>query len=334
MQQDVEPLSVPPPTSEPEGERTGSRRAWIRARSAEVLRGLEGIRAQSRTVSAGFLIYERDREFPSSLLIGAVAVRLVIFLIPFLILVIFAIGVGADAASTDAASAAGNASLPDVFAQAAGDAAAASGGLRGFALLATAFATLWAANALGKTMQLAFAVVWRVPRRPPWHWFLPFAVIGFVVLSLGLNGLASRFEEPGVLDDLLELLLELVVISALWLVASRTLPHADGARWRDFLPGTLLVAIALVALRAAWVLYLVPKWNSLDARYGDIGVVLVMLSWAFIVAAAAVYSAHVNAALFSTGEGRPATSGPRVLPGFIKDQWRQLRRAEDSGGPG
>lgn len=305
----------------------------MKARSAELVHGLEGIRTQSRTVSAGFLIYERDREFPSSLLIGAVAVRLVIFLIPFLILVIFAIGVGSSAADADATSVASDASLPDLFAQAAGDAAAASDGLRGFALVATALATLWAANALGKTMQLAFAVVWRVPRRPAWHWYLPFAVIGFVVLSLGLNGLSSRFQEPGALDDVVRLLIELAVVSALWLVASRVLPHAEGARWRDFLPGTLLVGIALVGLRAAWILYLVPKWKSLDARYGDIGVVLVMLSWAFIVAAAAVYSAHVNAALFSTREERAATSGPRVLPEFIKQQWRELRGDRNPGGP-
>jgi membrane protein len=327
MQEEAEPLSLPPEVDEADTDKPSTRRERLRVEAKNILSGLEAIRPRSRTVSAAFLIYERDRQFPTTLLIGAVASRLVIFLIPYLILIIFSIGAGADLTQTDASSIARDASLPQLFAQAASDSSAASTGLQGLALVATLFAVYLAASGLGKAVQLAYAVVWRVPNRPTRRWFLPLVVIGVVLLMTAINGIGSRFEEPGPGDDILRLLVELLLISGIWLAVSRALPHAEDAGWRDFVPGTLLMAIGVIGIRAAMIFYLIPKWETLDERYGDVGIVLVMLSWSYIVGAATVLSAHVNAALFDT---RSEEGGrPRVLPGFIREQWRQLRHTQD-----
>ena len=337
VEEDREPVSLPPEVDEPEEADTRSRRErWradrehVKTEANVVLRGLERIRAQSRTVSAGFLIFEQDREFPTSLLVGALAARLVIFTIPFMILVIFAIGLATEFAQTDARAAAENAGIPELFVEAASDSTAASGGLRGFAVLVTAFATVWAANGIGKTLQLSFAVIWRTHRRRVHRsWLVPVVVISFVLFSMTINGLVSRVDRPSLAQHLVLFGIELVAISSMWLVASRLLPHdPDAGRWRDFLPGALMVAAGVVAMRAAMVFYLVPKWDSLGDRYGDIGIVLVMLSWAYIVGASAVFSAYVNSALFKTRpEPSPETAGDRSWPlaDFARDQWKRLR---------
>lgn len=339
MQEEDEPVSLPPEVGEPHEEPTLSRRERFRAEKEHlkteanlVLRGLKRIRPDSRTVGAGFLIYERDREFPTSLLIGALASRLVIFLIPFLILVIFTIGLGAEFAEADAQTSAENAGLPGLFAEAASDSTAANGGLRGVALLVTAFATVWAAGGLGKTLQLSFAVVWRTRRQRTQRWWLvPVAVIGFVLIGMTLNGLINRVNAPSAAYHIMSLIVVLLVIASMWLVASRLLPHDPGAnRWRDFLPGALLMGVGVVAMRAAMIFYLIPKWDSVGERYGDIGIVLVMLSWAYLVGAAAVFSAHVNSALYHT---RQPSAQPAVrswpLADFTREQWRRLRESSE-----
>jgi uncharacterized BrkB/YihY/UPF0761 family membrane protein len=318
---------APDPVPEPSRrERLRATVARLKDQAVDLLSGLEGIRPESRTVSAGFLIFERDREFPTSLLTGALAARVVIFLIPFLALIVLGIGLGVDFAEVSAAEAAQEAGLPGMFAAAAEDSAAASGQFRFTGLLFTSFAMVWAANALGKTMRLTTSVVWRTPRgRVQRRWLVPLSVIAFSLLALGANGVAHQLNRPGALDDILRLIIELVLIAGLWAVASRFLPHDPEAnRWRDFVPGALLMAIAVVTLRAAIIFYLAPKWATLSERYGEIGFVLVLLSFAYIIGFAAIASAHVNSAAFSTRRD-PTQVAPEDRTSPLLDLLREER---------
>lgn len=294
---------APDPAPEPSRrERLQATVVRLKEEAINLLSGLERIRPESRTVSAGFLIFERDREFPTSLLTGALAARVVIFLIPFLALIVYAIGLGVDFAEVSTADAAEEAGLPGMFAAAAEDSAATSGQLRFTGVLLTSFAMVWAANALGKTMRLSTSVVWRTPRaRVQQRWLVPLSVIAFSLLALAANGIATQLNRPGALDDIVRLIIELALIAGLWMVASRYLPHdPEASRWRDFAPGALLMAIAVVAMQAAIIFYLAPKWATLSERYGEIGFVLVLLSFAYIIGFAAIASAHVNSAAFYT----------------------------------
>jgi uncharacterized BrkB/YihY/UPF0761 family membrane protein len=294
---------TPDPAPDPSRrERLQATVARLKEEVVNLLSGLERIRPESRTVSAGFLIFERDREFPTSLLTGALAARVVIFLIPFLALIVFAIGLGVDFADVSASDAAQEAGLPGMFAAAAEDSATTSGQMRFTGLLFTSFAMVWAANALGKAMRLSTSVVWRTPRARVQHrWLVPLSVIAFSLLALAANGIATQLNRPGALDDILRLIIELLLIAGLWMVASRFLPHDPEAnRWRDFAPGALLMAIGVVALQAAIILYLAPKWATLSERYGEVGFVLVLLSFAYIIGFASIASAHVNSAAFYT----------------------------------
>ncbi len=274
----------------------------LKDESVELLAGLERIRPESRTVSAGYLIFERDRQFPTALLTGALAARIVIFLIPFFALIVFALGLGADLGTMSAAEVADDAGLTGMFAEAVEDSEAASGQLRFFGLLFTAFALVWAANGLGRTIRLSTSVVWRAPRQRVRHWWLmPLVVISFAVAALGINAISRALNTPGAIDDIIRMAIEMAMIAGLWLIASRFLPHdAAATRWRDFVPGAATMAVALITLRAATVLYFAPKWASYSERYGDIGIMLIMLSFAYLVGFAVVASAHVNSAVFYT----------------------------------
>ena len=339
MPEEGEPLSIPEEQNTAEGdEHAPSRREHLRSVAGVLLSGLEKIRPDSRTVSAGFLIFERDRQFPTSLLVGALASRLVIFLIPFLILVIFTIGLGTEVAGVSASDTAEVSGLPGLFAQAAADSTAANTGLRGLALVVTAFAVVWAANALGKTLRLAFAVVWQVRRRKIHRRSLvPLTVIDFVLLGMTVNGVSTQLNQPGAADNVVFLTVEFLVIAGMWLLASRILPHdLEATRWLDFLPGALLVGVGVVAMRAAMLFYLIPKWDALSDRYGDVGIVLVMLSWAYLVGFAAIASAHVNSALFYSRKAKPQQSdGERSWPlvAFLRDQWRSFRATDETEQP-
>lgn len=303
----------------------------LKDQSVELLSGLERIRPESRTVSAGFLIFERDKEFPTSLLTGALAARIVIFAIPFLALIVFAIGLGTNLAATSAASAAEEAGLTGMFAQAAEDSSVASGEVRLVTLLFTAFALVWASNGLGRTARLATSVVWRTPRiRVRRRWVIPVSVILFMAAAMAVNAAGRQLNRPGPIDDLVRLMIELALVAGLWLLASRFLPHdPDATGWRDFAPGALLMAIAVITLRAAMIFYLVPKWNTLSERYGDIGIVLVLLSFAYIVGFAIVASAHVNSALFYTRRD-PSKVAPEERTYPLLELLREEREAWSS----
>jgi hypothetical protein len=290
---------VPPPSRR---ERLQAAAGRLKDRAVELLSGLQRIRPESRTVSAGFLIFERDREFPTSLLTGALAARLVIFVIPFLVLFIFTIGLGADLAITSAAEAAEDAGLTGMFAQAAEDSSLGSGQWRLAGLLFTAFAAVWAANGLGRTIRLATSVIWRAPRqRVQRRWLTPLVVIGYSLVVMVVNAAGRLANVPGAIDDVFRLAVELLIVAGMWIVASRFLPHDPEAdQWREFAPGALLMGVALIAMRTAMTFYLIPKWNTLSDRYGDIGIVLVLLSFSYIVGFAMVASAHVNSAAFYT----------------------------------
>ncbi len=309
--------------------------ARLKQSGEELLVDLRSIRPRSRTVSAGFLLYEREQEFPTSLLVGALASRIVIFIIPFYLLVIFLTGVVADVAGTSAGQTASDLGLPELFVDATADSAAASGQWRLLAVVLTIFAVVWAGNGLGHTLNLANTVAWRQPRyRPRRRWLVPLAVIAVGLLAILANGAFAALNEPGWIDNVFLILTEVFVVAAIWLVLSRLLPRDPGAnRWVDLVPGAVLMGCFVVVMKAAIALYLAPKWNSYDSRYGDIGVVLVMLAWAYLISYAAVGSAQINSALYSTqlNSGAAGTGRSWPLYDLVRTQWRQFRGKEKAG---
>ena len=278
---------------------------------------LEERRGASRVIDTGFFVVERNRHIPAPILVGALAARLMIFVIPLLVLMVFVIGVFAQLATASPADAARTAGMAGLFAQATEDSIAASDGVRLATIVGVGAAVFWAAYSLEKTLRSAFALVWGVPRvRPRRIWLGPLGVIGFSLGSLALSSsaLRSRSWPAGVVA--VEALVELALVAVLWLLTSRALPHHPAAgRWRDLLPGAVLLGVAIVGMKVATVLYLAPRLERLDERYGPMALTLVMLTWAYWVGFVAIASADLNAAVFRARRGAKADDPPTTPMG-------------------
>jgi uncharacterized BrkB/YihY/UPF0761 family membrane protein len=283
--------------------------ARSRRQASQIFERLEQRRLESRVVDAGFIVLARDRLFPTSLLAGALVSRIIIYVIPFLLFLILAVGLFADLAGTSPEEAARQAGMAGLFAQATSDATSVSDEWRVATIVVTLVAVLWAADGLARSLIRVFAVVWQVrSQRMRWRWTLPLAVIGFSLLALASSRVTLGQQGSSVLSVVVQLAVEFLLIGGLWMLATRALPHDPAATsWRYFLPGSVIMAVIFLAAKLATVLYFAPRSVAYSEKYGSIGIVLIMLSWAYLMSYGAVASADADAAAFRT---RRARSGP------------------------
>lgn len=282
---------------EPEPSRWKRYETTLRAKAASAKETAEERRGRSRMYDAGFRVYERNRLLPASVLVGALASRIVIYLIPLLALVIVTLGLYADTGAEGADEAAR--SIADVFADAVTDTRDVSQGFRLATLVATIFAVLYAANSLGRLIRRVTALVWGVPyQKSTKQWVPAAAVLSISVLGLVITGAGSWSATWSWQVTVGVAVIEFLGLMLLWLIVSRRLPHDPAAsRWSDFLPGAVFLGIGVVGLRLAMVVYLVPQSADLAERYGTIGVALVMLTWAYWLGMIIVGGSELNAAL-------------------------------------
>ena len=269
----------------------------LQARAEKAMAAAEARREHSRIYDTFFRVYERNRFLPASVLVGALASRIVIYVIPLLSLLIVGLGLYEDAggAGTEAAG-----TITGLFADAVEDTRDVSNGFRFAALVATVFAVLWAANSLGRLLRRTIAFIWGIPyERSTRPWLTPLGVLGISVIGIVISGFGSFWEEWTWQLRVGVVVVESLFLVSLWLVVSRALPHHPKAsHWTDFLPGALLLGFGIVGLRLAMVVYLVPRSAELAARYGTIGVALVMLTWAYWLGMVIIGGSELNAALF------------------------------------
>lgn len=269
-------------------------------------------RGSSRTVDSLFLIRDRNRVLPASLLVGALASRIVVYLVPLFALVIFSFGLYDEYTGQSAEEAARAAGMPALVAQAAEESTSLHQGWKIFGLLATAGAVLYAANSLGRLLRRSTALIWGVPyprlSRP---WALPFAVIVVSLVAWAITALSSSIEDWNVDLFVGVTVVEFFALVVFWLVITWFLPRSPEARrWGVLVPGSLFFAFGVVGLRVAMVVYFSNTIEHLSDRYGSIAIALIMLTWAYWLGMVVVGSAEINAALFATGRMKRDREGP------------------------
>lgn len=299
---DLPPAEEPTQPSSPDDEQAhrGRLRARGEAQLDKAREWLEQRRSTSYPIDTALLFIERNRVLPAPVLVGALASRLVIYVIPFMVLMVFAIGVYADLASRSPAEAARDAGMAGLFAQAAEDTTRSGDGFRFAALLATSFAVLWAADGVAKMLRRSYSLVWGIPlSRPRYRWALPLMAIFVSIGALVIANIALDSQDWPLTITAGEVLLEIAVVALLWILISRALPHHPAAHhWWDFLPGALIVAVGVVAMRVAMVVYFAPRSETLSERYGSVATAVVLLTWAYWVGFIVVASADLNVAIF------------------------------------
>lgn len=259
----------------------------------------EVLRARSRAVDAAFATHERDQRVVGSVLAGAIAFRLFVYLLPLFLAVVTTLGilVGISKDSTDDLG--GQLGLSRSIIRSVATAAEDSN--RSLWILVPL--TLWAVYTGGlgaaKVLHAVHPVAWDRPvERLQKGWLASLVTFGMALVGggtvAGLQALRHESEGLGVGFAVAEI----AVLVAVWVLACLLLPHDPEAGWRAMLPGALLVGVGYWALHLVSAYVLVHRISSASDLYGSLGVAAALLAWLFILGRLMVASAMLNATLW------------------------------------
>jgi uncharacterized BrkB/YihY/UPF0761 family membrane protein len=261
-------------------------------RRANELREKYGDRA---LVDLGLRIYQRDRESAGTVVGAAVALRLFLFFVPFVLFVVGLLGI--ISTWVDAADVNEQAGLTGSLAAQIDTALSQTGSSP---WLATGFGLVGVATtgrSLSKVLVAASCLAWRLPVRAK----ASVRVIGAIVgLFAGIGLVASLVNrvraDLGLAVAGVSFLAVFVVYGIGWIVLSMFLPRAtpDPAA---LLPGGVLVGATFAGMQAVSQLYLPDRVGRASQLYGAIGVTIVTLGWFFIAGRAIVLAMGINAVL-------------------------------------
>ena len=136
----------------------------VKQRAGSIRDDLERRRADVPVIDVVFRGAEHDARTGGGILAGAVAFRVFLFVVPYVFVVVFAFGVGADAADKDPVDLARNSGIVGL----ASSAIQASADVSTFARVVTLTLALWAllsgSRTLVKSLYTVHALIWGVPR--------------------------------------------------------------------------------------------------------------------------------------------------------------------------
>jgi uncharacterized BrkB/YihY/UPF0761 family membrane protein len=279
--------------------RAGGRAARVRARAEGAQRRLVETRATVPAVEVAFAATRSDTSVGGSLLACAVAYRLFLWLLPTSLLLTAGLGFLSAAERDGPEQLAEGAGLSAYVVSSVGDASAQATSGRWF-LLAVGLIGLYSAGTGGaKAVRAVQARAWGVPPGRPHNRLVASVAFSAVTLAAALATTAGAWvdHESAGLGVALRAAL-VAVYGLLWLVASMALPHASDARWRDLVPGALLLAAGAQAIHLVTVFYLADRIEKASELYGALGAASAVLLWLYLIGRLVVGSAVLNATLW------------------------------------
>lgn len=270
--------------------------ARLKARAREGREWTVERRAHLAIVDVPFRVFERDLQVAGYVLGGGLAVRLFLWLLPVGLLAAAAFGFLDRENSAAPASVAKDMGMSAAATASVVDAAEQAGRAAWYLLLIGLGLLVWASYTGAKTMQILHSVAWGMTPQPLKGSALyrapaAFCVVFLLFIAAGAGGILRSVSEAAGLV----LIATFVALSfALWLWFSLRLPHAQGAGWKDLVPGALLMALCLQVLSLATVFYVAPKLESSSVLYGALGFAATFLFWLGLISRLTVYSAILN----------------------------------------
>jgi uncharacterized BrkB/YihY/UPF0761 family membrane protein len=270
-----------------------------RVRIGDTRTRLEAQRPTNRGIDTVFRWVQLQIDAGAALIAGAIAFRIFLFLLPWVFVVVFGLGVGADAVGADPRSVARSLGMTGLAATAVNTAATTSALTRWVTfLLAVVGLALGAWNLL-RALLVSHALIWRIPMKRPRHMTLSvLSIIGAILLSNLLMGLLPR-TRTGLVGWIAVVVLLTVVIAGLWMAGSlRVFPHPEDATWRGVIPGALLFAFGVELLHVVTVVWFAPYLQSKSQTYGAIGAAFAILLWAYLLGRVITAAAALNAVMW------------------------------------
>ncbi|WP_250030234.1 YihY/virulence factor BrkB family protein [Paractinoplanes maris] len=188
---------------------------------------------------------------------------------------------------------------------------AVGGGFGAFGIVG-GLVVLVSTTGLARAFVRTYAVIWDLPRprsnpRDAWRWLL-----AVVVLAAGLIGVQVLTRAAPLTTPFADVAIALFLP---WMLTARRIPA------RHLLPGALLFAIAMQALRPVSAVYLPHSLEVSEARFGSIGVAFTYIGWLYIVSFVYLGTAAAGQVIATDpgrlgrlirGESSPAVDGDRA----------------------
>ena len=273
----------------------------FRVRADETWKRVEASRATNAGVDTAFQVYERDRDRLGPLLSAAIAFRLFLVLVPYVaFVVILAATFGVDRDDLTGAGIGG------LMAQSIVDVSEQPWWARILTLLLVAWALLLASRSMVKALRLTYGAAWELGRvRFRDTTMAGLVFLGLITGAIVATGLARQTREGA---DAAGWVVTILVVFAIylttWTVACTLLPHADGVPWTAMVPGALLFAIGAQVLHIVAVVWFAPRIDSATARYGALGIAILLLGSVYLLGRLIVAAAFLNATMWFRRQGR------------------------------
>jgi uncharacterized BrkB/YihY/UPF0761 family membrane protein len=301
--------SAQPPEPEPPAPGLIARKvAWSRMQAERTVAWATEARASHRSVDAGFLAADRNKRVAAGVLAGGVAYRFFFWMLAVSLLGNGALGFIDTQDIQEVLTQQGvDSAIVDTI-----ETAQPSGSGRWWLVVVGIWLVLWTGYLGAKALMLVHATVWGVQAPRVRNVLIAsLAFTGTVLLLIGAMSAARWVRDESPTPGLIATFAVVVVPFAIWLAASRYLPHED-VGWMGLLPGAAVVAVGLEGLHLFTVYFLGPKLANATELYGVLGVVSTILFWLYIVGRLVVGAATVNASLHEQSTRTPP-EGPGQL---------------------
>ncbi len=294
-----EPDAARPPA--PGTNRYGRARAHVAAaqrRMDVAYQQLQDSRSRRGSVDVVFNVQEGDRSVGGSLLGGAIAFRMFLWLLPASLLVVAGLGFGSaqDPATPD--ELVKGLGMTSIAAHSINQAAQDSRSGRWLALILGTIFLYTTSVALVKALYVAHALVWHVPVPKLQH--KPRAVGELLALILLIAagtsvGAIVRDRSPGF--GLLTMIGVVVLYGVLWWLWSLRLPHAPASAL-EMIPGAIAFAVGVEALHLIVVYYLAARMTHASALYGSLGIAAAILFGLYLIGRLIIAAIVINVAVW------------------------------------
>ena len=270
-----------------------------------LLERAERERDEHESVRALFHLVEADRGRGGGLLSGGLAYRMFIWLLPAALMATSLLTVLAEIGGKPPSEAASSLGMGASFVATVDRAASQAGRATPILLVMGLVLMLWASRGVLKALRLVSALAWGMrppPLRSPIRSTL--ATAGILALLSLYGFIVAPLYSGSLLGDVGATLLATTGIVAIATWAAGTLPHPDRVEGFDLIPGGILFALGVEALRLASTLYFAGKLERVDDLYGAMGFAAVFMAYRYLGARLAVLGLMTNAALRHSGLSR------------------------------
>ncbi len=270
--------------------------AWGRGQAELAKDRFATLRERVAIVDVVARVYERDKVAGGTLLGSALALRLFLFFVPFVLLVVGLAGVLGG--PTDGSATAKSVGLGGTLKNYVDDAFAQSGRTPWIALAVGLSGTATTGWSLTKAMVLSSALSWRMGGKQQ----TPIRALGMMVglvVSVSLSAaIVNRINQAtGAAVASMSLFGLAAIYAVFWLLLFQALPRTTTDPGAS-LPGAAVVGAVLALLQTVTQFYLPHQVSSSSELYGQLGVLVAFLGWFFFLGRAIAFACALNAVIY------------------------------------